>query len=362
MFESISNGEDVFKLLRLIWRKKRDFLISSSIAAVIALFIAFCIPKSYESTVVLAPETAKSSSLGALGSLASFAGLDMSGLQSEDAIYPELYPQIVSSTAFIEELYAMNVVSQNGVINTTLYKYMTSHQSKPWWNYVLEFPMKVKSWIFTKETVAGSGGSGEVLPYKVYSEEQTSVINKLRKKVVCTVDIGNNVITINVSMQDPCIAAQVATAVADLLQQKVSEYRTSKSIKDYEYTSQLYEEARDRYYEKQSAFADYLDNNALGVTMAKYRKEGDRLEDEMSLAYTLYCQLAQQSEVAKAKVQEHTPVFTVLQPPCVPILHSSPSKMFIMVSFVFLTLFGHIFWVIIRKDVKKVVKNKKVEQ
>lgn len=362
MFESVSKGEDVINLLRLIWRKKYKFLVSCSVAFVVALIIGFSIPKTYESSVVLAPESAKASSWGALSSLASFAGFDMSGLQQEDALYPELYPQIVSSTAFLEELYSMNVVSKDGEINTTLYSYIQSYQKKPWWGVISDLPQKVKSWFVTKQRMAGdslSSGSVSPLTYRVYSEEQTSVMNKLKKMIVCTVDVGNNVITINVEMQDPYIAAQVASRVAELLQQKVSEYRTSKSVKDYEYSLELYEAAKEDYYTKQSVFADYLDNNALGVTLARYRKDGDRLEDEMTLAYTIYCQLAQQKEIALAKVQEHTPVFTVIQPPYVPTLHSSPSKVFLIISFVILTLFGHIIWIIVKKDVKRTLKNKK---
>ena len=59
------------------------------------------------------------------------------------------------------------------------------------------------------------------MPYKVYSESQISVINKLRKMINCSVDVGNNVVTINANMQDPVISAQVANKVADLLQEKV---------------------------------------------------------------------------------------------------------------------------------------------
>ncbi len=363
MFGINSKEEDIYKLLRLIKRKKYSFLLSGAIALAVALIVGFSIPKLYETKVVLAPETAKSPSLGTFASLASFAGIDMSNLNQDDAIYPELYPQIVASTAFIEELYSMNVTSKDGSINTTLYQYMLSHQKHPWWNFILELPTTVKSWFVEKERLVPSGeATGETLPYVVYSEEQTSVMNKLKKMVLCTVDVGNDVVTINVQMQDPFISAQVAGRVSELLKQKVSEYRTTKSVKDYEYINNLYEEAKNDYYEKQSIFANYLDQNALGVAMAKYRKDGDRLEDEMNLAYTIYCQLAQQKEIAKAKVQETTPVFTVLQPACVPLLSCSPNKTFIAISFIILTWATHILWIIMKQRKKRILKSNKTEK
>lgn len=353
MLRNKIKSNEVFNLLGIIWRSKKSIMISCAISILVAVGVGFSIPKTYQSTVILAPESSKSISLGSLSSFASLAGLDVGGVKTEDAIYPELYPQIVSSTSFMEELYAMEVVSQDGQIRTTLYEYISAYQDKAWWDYILEFPMVVKSWFTTKEkTAASASGEAVETSYKVYSEAQNSILNKMKKLIQCTVDVGNDVITINVEMQDPYIAAQVASEVADLLQKKVTKYRTEKYVTDYEYTNKLYEESRDTYYKKQQEYAEYLDRHALGTTMARYRTDGDRLEDEMTLAYTIYCQLAQQKELAKAKVQEKTPVFTVLQPAVVPTIAFSPSKMFILVSFLFLTFFGHVVWLIYRKKVK----------
>ena len=77
-----------------------------------------------------------------------------------------------------------------------------------------------------------------------------------------------------------------------------------------------------------------------------------RLENEMNLAYGLYNDMAQQLQLAKAKVQENTPVYTVVQAATVPLKASKPSKLMILVGFVFLAgvisvgwiLFGQSFW------------------
>ena len=217
--------QDVYNQLRIIWAKRMSILKSCIIAFVLAIVIGFCIPKTYQSTVVLAPESAKSSAISSLSSFASLAGVDLSAMQSEDAIYPELYPQIVSSTSFIEDLYSMNVTSADGEINTTLYKYVLSHQEKAWWSYVLDFPSHVKKWFVKPDAplVISGGGSAEAkeIEFKAYTKEQTTVMNRIKKMVQCTVDVGNNVITITVEMQDPLISAQVANQVATLLQNKV---------------------------------------------------------------------------------------------------------------------------------------------
>lgn len=361
MLDNRLNRSDIFKLLRMIWLKKKSIMKSCAVAIVVAIGIAFSIPRTYQSTVVLAPEMSNGSS-NAIGHLASFAGLDLSNMSSEDALYPELYPQIVSSTEFMDELSRMNVTSLDGTINTTLFQYITDHQSIPWWDHVLEFPNKLYRMVFPKKRVVpAAGDSVAVHPYRQYSESHISVINKLRKKINCSVDVGNNVVTINANMQDPMISAQVANKVAEMLQEKVTVYRTTKSQKDYDYSNQLYLEARDNYYSKQEEYYTYLDQHALGTTLNTVRAAEDRLKDEVELSYTLYCQMAQQKELAKAKVQEVTPVFSVLQPAVVPINPISPQKMFIVVSFVFLTFFGHVVWIMYSKKIRALFKKKKDE-
>ncbi len=354
---AIFSNINFFWLVRRIWSDKRRIIRNVCISAIVALIVAFSIPKKYECSVVLAPESAKSSSLGSLASLASLAGVNFSATAGEDAIYPELYPQIVSSTVFMAELYEMNVQSGDGKINTTLYNYIVANQKSPWWEFIVEIPKKLRNMFASKR---GGVSVSENVSYYSYSETETSVINKLNKMILCKVDPGNDVVTIIATMQDAKISAQVADKVAAQLQEYVTNYRTSKAKKDYEYSNQLYEKAKADYDLKQTEYARYADRHALGTTKNFYRIEEDRLHDEAQLAYSIYTQMAQQKEISKAKVQEKTPVFSVVQPAVVPILAVSPRKMFILISIVFLTFFGHVCWLLIEKDAKEVLKEKRI--
>lgn len=358
MLSSSFKNVDVLQLIKKIWLAKYKILKSCTIAFVLSLVIAFSIPKTYQSEVVLVPETAKSPSLGAFGSLASIAGFDVSSFKQEDAIYPELYPQVVTSSVLLEELYGMQVTSLEGDINCSLYEYISSKQRKAWWEYVINSPVILKNKLFPKEKKAASSSDTTTVAYKMYSETDVNIMNKLRKMISCSVDKGNDVVTITVDMQDPLIATQVADNVARLLQEYVTRYRINKSYEDYKYTNTLYEEARDNYYKIQTKFADYLDRHALGTMKNSVRTAEDRMEDELDLAYSLYTQVAQQKEVARAKIQERTPVFSMIQPAEVPILAVAPRKVFIAVSFVLLTFFGHVVWLMIASEVKRVFKSR----
>lgn len=346
--------DDIIPLLRKVWGDRRRIIRNCFIGGVIGVIIAFSIPREYESTVVLAPESSKSTSLSGLSSLASMAGVNMGNLSSEDALYPELYPQITGATTFLSDLYAMEVSSKDGEINTTLYDYILNQQSFPWWEYVLLVPGKIKKMILSSDN--GAPELPENVTYCSYSEQDFSVLNNLRKKVWTSVDVGNNVITISVVMQDPKIAAQVADRVASLLQEYVTKYRTNKAQQDYLYCEKLYKEAEVTYNQKQTEYAKYMDRHMLGTLKMQFKAEEERLLNEAQLAFGIYNQAAQQMEISKAKVQERTPVYTTMQPAVIPQLPAGPRKLYILIGVLFLTLFGHISWLVTGAKFKSVIR------
>jgi uncharacterized protein involved in exopolysaccharide biosynthesis len=347
--------DDIIPLLRRVWGDRRRILRNCGIALVVGVIIGFCIPKEYESTVVLAPEYPAGNSFTGMSSLASFAGINMHEMQGSDALYPELYPQIIESTIFLTDLYNMQVSSSDGEINTTLYDYIAKKQRIPWWEHILFIPLKIKAMLTPKRTMV-VGDDSEKVTYYYYSEQQFSVINKLRKMLWTSVDVGNNVITINVVMQDAKIAAQVADKVAFMLQEYVTNYRTKKAQQDYIYSEKLLADAEKNYHEKQAEYAKYMDSHMLGTLKMKYKAEEERLMNEAQLAFNIYNQLAQQNEMTKAKVQENTPVYTVMQPAVIPQLPVAPRKMFIVAGFIFITFFGHIIWVVLASKFKNTLK------
>ena len=169
----------------------------------------------------------------------------------------------------------------------------------------------------------------------------------LDDRIGVSVDKGNNVITINVTMQDPKIAAFVANAVSVKLQEYVEKYRSANARKDLEYAEVLYTAAGAKYREAQDAYANYA-NSHQNIKNVMYQIELDRLSNEKDLAFGVYSQIAQNLEMARARVQENTPVCVVMQPAYVPVKASSPKKMMMGLLYVFLAFFGTSVWIILK--------------
>ena len=340
---------DLLELAGKVWAERRLVLKWCGVAVVVALIVGFSIPKEYTTTVMLAPEVEGGSrSLGGLSALAGMAGINVNAGESSDALYPELYPDIVSSVGFTTELFPVSVEDEEGELKTTLYNYLKEEQRSPWWSAILSFPFKCIGWITSlfRDEEEENVGQG-IDPFRL-TKDETGVVKMLNERISVSVDKKTSVITLSVTMQDPLISATMTDTVMQKLQNYITEYRTNKARHDLDFTQKLYDEAQKKYYVAQQAYADYVDMNQ-NISLRSVQTRQERLQNEMNLAYNLYNQTAQQLQLAKAKVQENTPVYTIVQAATVPLKASKPSKLMLLVGFVFLAGVMSVGWVLFGK-------------
>lgn len=347
---------DLLELARKLWAERRWVLKAALLGALIGLIVAFSIPKEYTTTIKLAPEfTDSKQASGGLGALASMAGLTSGGTGLE-AVQPQLYPDIVSSVPFTTGLFDVPVTDKKGELRTTVREYLEEETSAPWWSWILALPGKaiggVKS-IFSDDEENEAADS--VNTFRLSMKEST-IVEALNNRVSADVDTKTSIITLSATMQDPMVSALLADTVAERLKAYVTDYRTNKAREDLEYAKMLNDEAKKEYYKAQQRYADYMDKNQ-GVVLRSVRTEQERLQNEASLAFNLYNTTAQRLQAAKAKVQEITPVYTVVQPATVPLRPSKPSKFLILAGFIFLFVVGACAWILFGRGIRDEFRN-----
>ena len=163
--------------------------------------------------------------------------------------------------------------------------------------------------------------------------------------------------TVTVTLQDPKVTAIVADSVVAKLQQYIIDYRIKKAKEDCAYLEELYKERQQEYYEAQSKYAHYFDTNR-NIAFQSVRAEQERLQNDMNLAYQVYSQVAQQLQVARAKIQEEKPVFAVVEPATIPLLPSGTSRKTILLGIVFLAICGTGMWKLLGIPFWKQIKEK----
>lgn len=348
---------DWMDILRRIYTIRKTLYKAAGIGVVLGIIIALSIPKQYTVTVTLSPEMGGDKASGGLASLASsFLGGSASS-SSNDALNVTLAPDIVSSTPFILELFNTRVQTLDGKLDTTLVTYL-DEQKQPWWGYIKAVPGlaigAIKS-LFTEE----ANTTVTLNPFQL-TEKETAKVTGIRQSITAAVDKKTSMTTITVTLQDPKVTAIVADSVVGKLQQYIVDYRIKKAKEDCAYLEELYKERQQEYYQAQSKYAHYFDTNR-SIALQSIRAEQERLQNDMSLAYQVYSQVAQQLQVARAKIQEEKPVFAVVEPATVPLYPSGTSRKVIFIGITFLVvcgtgawkLLGFYYWKIFKKKLNK---------
>ena len=319
------------------WRLLAKFM---AVAAVIGVVVALGRTKQYTAEVILAPEL----SSGGLGmadnimDMASSFGFDIGRKSSVDAIYPEIYPTLMSSNDFILQLLDVPVTLKDSNTTKTYMKHLLQDRSLPFWSYPM---MWIKSLFKKKEEAGGAGG---IDPFRL-SQNEENLIAGIRGATSCVVDKKTSLITISVTDDDAQVAAIMADTLQRRLQKYITDYRTQKARIDVAYYARLFEESKEQYQEAQARYSLFVDSNA-DMKLQSFIAKREELQNEMELKYKVYTQVATQLQSSHAKVQERTPSFIVIQSATVPNLSSSTPRLFTVLVFIVLGMAADALWIL----------------
>lgn len=347
---------DIMELISKLWKKKTLIIKWCIAGAIVGLVVGFSIPKTYSSSVTLAPETQQRTN-SSVSSIASMMGVNLNN--SVDAISVEMFPDVVHSTPFIVELFDLPVQFQwkGETVNSTLLNYMLEYQKSPWWTPVMQFPFKVLGWAMSLLRPEEEEEAGPAAPLNLSNlpKKERGVVKFFAENIMVNVDKKTGKTSMSLQMQDPQVVATVMNAVVEHLKNYMSDYRTAKVRQDVENLSQICAERKADFYKAQQAYAKYLDANK-SVVLQSSQAERERLQQEMSLAYQVYSQVATQLESARIQVQQAKPVFVIINPVTVPLNRTAPSKVKILLFFTIFAACCSAAWVVYQDKILYIKK------
>lgn len=333
---------DLPLITKKLFAKKKLFIKTLAITFILASFIIVSIPRYYNCTTELAPEIDNKMPSGGLSSLASSFGIDLSNIQSNDAISPLLYPDLMEDNGFVSDLLSIHIKTKDGAINSNYHDYLLKHQKIPWWLQPVNWFIQL-----TKGKPA-KGGNDKPDPY-ILNKEESEIMDAARANVKLSVDKKTAVLTIVTTAQDPLVSKILADSVRFRLQKYITAYRTNKARIDVDYYQQLAKEAKAEYEKARRLYGSYADANN-DIVLESYRAKQEDLENDMQLKYNAYSTMITQLQAAKAKVQERTPAFTVIQGAAMPVKPAGPKRVIFVLMMLFFDFIGTAFY-ITRKDI-----------
>ncbi len=314
---------DIVSLIKKLWARKKTFFIVWAVTFGLSLLWILPQPRYYRCNVSLAPE-AYGDNVGGISSLASNFGLNLGG-QGTDAIYPQLYPELMQSPEFVVGLFSIRVKTYKDSIDTDYATYLRRYQKKNW----LTEPFKKASRAITSLIVRPKNEvvskDHKIDPFNLTMSE-FKTMGRISKKISCSVDQRTDVISISVKDQDRLVCALVADSVRQHLQDFIIMYRTKKARIDVLHYQTLADSCKREYDMSVRKYSNFCDSNR-GLILQSKLSERDELENDMQMKYNAYSAMQNQLEAMKVKVQEKNPAFTTLKSATVPLEPAGPRRM-----------------------------------
>ncbi len=336
---------DLRKIVRILFSRKKSFVKIWMITFVLSCIWIFPQPRFYEAEVSLAPE-AVGENIGGLAGIASSFGISLDG-GGNDAFYPLLYPDLMSSNEFIAGLMTIRVETSpkdEEPVITDYYTYLKKHQKENPITAPFRWVIRKVKALFAEKENGRPLTAKELNPFRL-SKKDSELFEKAMSKITCSVDKKTDVVTISVKDQDALVCATMADSVRQHLQDFITLYRTQKVRNDVEHYAKVAADANLEYLAAAEAYSTYCDTHS-GAIKQTFLSEKDRLQNEMDMRYTAYQTLTAQLEAMKVKLQERTPAFTVLKSSTVPVLPAGPKRVLFVIGMLMLvTIIAGIYFV-----------------
>ena len=341
---SINFGE----IWRALLKYKFVIAITALLFAILGALYSLTLNNEYEASVKMVPESTDNKSgggggLGGLSSLAGLAGINIGGATGTDAIQPAMYPNIVESIPFLQELINAKIYNPKIEKWQVLKEYLKEHQSnapiKLYDSEKLEEDRAKKqlSDADLKDLTIPSS-PGQSIDFINIDLKEAHILNKLKSYIKVEVDKKTMFLTITCTLQNPVIAANLTSLVQNQLTRYIVNYRTEKVRKEMIFLTSRQDEARKRYDQALYTYSNYKDQNRnrfLNVAKTQEKK----LQYEVDLAFNLYSSLTTQLSEAQIRVQKETPIFKILEPARVPLSRTSPKRSLITIGAMFIGIF-----------------------
>ena len=326
---------DISNIIKKLWPNRKKYYYVLPATLIITYLFIVCIPRYYSCNVSLAPETGGTSVSGSISSLASSFGIggSLAKLNSQDAIYAEIYPDVINSKKFIAELMPVEIKTKKGDVKCNYYTYLRDYQKAPWWEFIWG---TIREWI-SPTPKDEYNGKDKISVFEL-TKLQDDLFKQAQGNIKCTFDKKTEIVSITVYDQDPLVCAIMADSTCKKLQDFIVAYRTSKARIDYEYYKKLCEESKAEYENALKRYASSADAHTKTV-MAIYQAKVESLENEMLAKYNIYNSINTQLQTARAKLQEATPAFTIIESASVPIKPAGPKRMIISIGMMILSFF-----------------------
>lgn len=300
-------GFDWLAALARLWPRRWRLVVLAIGGAVVAFSLSFLLPLVYVASVTLmeAPGSSSGSMSPQLGLMAQQFGLGLGASASGVSTYPEIVRSRQLLTRVLEQ----------------------------------RFPTTGNRAVLLLDRLTRPAPAARRLDVG---------IRRLRQRVDVALDRRTSILTLRVSLDDPVLAAAVATATCASLQDIVVHSMNTQAGANRRFVEARVTEARRDLARAEDALRAFRENNLRGSSPRLLTEEA-RLARETRTQEEIMLTLTRQYEIACVEEQKNVPVINVLDPAVPPAFRSAPRRSVLAALGLLLSLACGAAWVLVRE-------------
>lgn len=297
----------LFELLTPLVREWKLVLGTASVCAVLAAIFLLLQRPVYTAQTNFTPETPNNSGVASsIAGLAGLAGQLGLGGNTSAAVSPEFFARVLHSREVLR--------------STLLTEFPTPGSSSGAKRSLLD--------------VMEAGGKSE-------EHRLQAGVRHLRQVSEVSIDKPTGIVTLEVEMNSPELAAKVANRMLELLNTFNLERRQSQSREQRRFTGDRLREAEQELREAERTQLRFLQANRMYQGSPLLEFQAAQLEREVQLKQEVFLTLTKAHEEARIAEVRDTPVITVVDPAVPPALRTRPRRVLgVSLAFAAGTLLG----------------------
>ena len=287
-------------------RHWKTFLTVGALALAAAFVVAAGIPDEYSAQVKISDERKETDILIGLNAFSAWARGAVN--ERKGLRMPEVYAKTVTTREFAKMLGKVKVEGRG----TDYYHYILKHHRDPWWT-------RLAQWAFGQ---------------KEESERVTDIIQDNIRSESSSI---YNTTVLQVTDQDPLVAAMMTDSVCKLLEQRLVRHQHQRAARDY-YQAQIKTARAEAHFRKmQQTYINFTDGHA-DISSPAVQATADQLQKEYDEAFSNYNKELEQTRRALALLHKRPATFAILKNTTVPLRASEPATVGYVLSFLFVAL------------------------
>ena len=331
-----SDEVNLLTLAKTIWRKRMLVSLITLSFTICGVFIALVSENLYQAGTTFIPKGENMGSVGGnLGGLASLAGINIGATTGSGvSIPPAMYHKILKSTPFLERLFATEFSDENRKISIRDYYNQNNTISMIGViiKYTIGLPSLIKSFFYNEKKIIENHDISDEIKY--HSHEEEELFNMFKEVAAIDFDDKEGFITLTVVDKNPIMAAVIAQNAQVLLQQEIKNFKIKNAKELLLFTEVLSAEKKAEFETIQDELASFRDMHQ-NISSSLFQNKLNRLENDFTIASSVYQELAKQVEQARIQLRKDTPIFTVIDPVTIPNQKISPKRTQIVIGFGF---------------------------